>query len=881
MYDHKNIEKKWQKYWEENKTYKINLDVNKKKFYSLVEFPYPSGAGVHVGHVKGQTAVDIFSRYKRMNGFNVLNAMGWDAFGLPAENFAIKNKKHPGEFTKNNIDNFRRQIKSFGPSFDWDREIDTTDPSYYKWTQWIFLQLFEMGLAYEKEAPINWCPSCKTGLANEEVVNGKCERCDSDVEQKKMKQWFLKITDYAEKLIKDLDDLNWPEYIKTSQKNWIGKSEGAEIDFTIDNFSDKIKVFTTRIDTIFGCTYVVLAPENKLVLELKNRIENWSEVENYINKIKNKSDLERTDLNKEKSGIKLEGIKAINPFNNEKVDVFIADYVLASYGTGSVMAVPAHDERDFEFAKKYNLEIKKVIVKEKDPELSEPSSEDSTLKSENQDCHLDGDIIHQKNEKVNIALNGVEPVEGVEPSKHKVTIPVSHQATGTASTPIECYNDYHSNGLNFCYTEDGFLINSNDFNGLTSSEARKKMIVKGEEEGFAKRKVNYKLRDWLFSRQRYWGEPIPIIKCPTCGNVPISENELPLLLPEVENYEPSGTGESPLAKIDSWVNVKCPKCGQDAKRETNTMPQWAGSSWYFLRYIDPHNNQKMASEESLKYFMPVDIYFGGAEHTTVHLLYSRFWNKALYEKGIVPVSEPYKRRVQHGLILAEDGRKMSKRWGNVINPDDVIEEYGADTMRIYIMFMGPYGDTSAWSTSAINGINRFVNKIWNLSEKEIDDEVADKETLNILHKTIKKVGEDIENISFHTAISQMMILLNHLSTKEKINKEVLVVFIKLLAPFAPHLSEEIYHKLNPEKKESLFNLAWPEYDKNLIKDERVKIAIQINGKLRDEVEVDFDSEESLVVGMVKEKDLIKKWLEGKEIVKIIFVKNRLVNIVIK
>ncbi|PKM91096.1 leucine--tRNA ligase [Candidatus Falkowbacteria bacterium HGW-Falkowbacteria-1] len=803
MYDHKTIEKKWQKYWEENKTYKTETDSNKEKFYTLVEFPYPSGAGVHVGHVKGQTAVDIFARYKRMNGYNVLNAMGWDAFGLPAENFAIKNKKHPNHFTQENIKNFRRQIKSFGPSFDWDREIDTTDPKYYKWTQWIFLKLFEMGLAYEKEAPINWCPSCKTGLANEEVIDGKCERCDSVVEQKNMKQWFLKITNYADKLINDLKDLNWPEYIKTSQKNWIGRSEGAEIKFDIENSDKKINVFTTRIDTIFGCTYVVLAPENILVEGLKNKVKNWEEVNGYIKKIKNKSDLERTDLNKEKSGIKLDGIKAINLFNQEKVDIFIADYVLSSYGTGAVMAVPAHDERDFEFAQKYNIEIKTAI-------LPENKKESET-----------------------------------------------------------------------CYTEDGVLIDSGEFTGLQSLEAREKMVEKGERGGFAKKKINYKLRDWLFSRQRYWGEPIPIIKCLVCGNVPISENELPLLLPEVENYEPSGTGESPLSKIDSWVNVKCPKCGGEAKRETNTMPQWAGSSWYFLRYIDPHNDKELASQDNLKYFMPVDVYFGGAEHTTVHLLYSRFWNKALYEKGIVPVSEPYKRRVQHGLILAEDGKKMSKRWGNVINPDDVIAEYGADVMRVYIMFMGPYGDTSAWSTSAINGIGRFINKIWSLSEKEITEEEADRETLNLLHKTIKKIGEDIENISFHTAISQMMIFLNHLLTKKDINRNVFSIFIKLLVPFTPHLSEELYQKINPERVGSVCNLDWPIYDSNLIKDEKAKIAIQVNGKLRDEIEVDFDSDQKVVEELARERSNVKKHLEGKELVKIIFIKNKLINIVVR
>ncbi|MFA7365209.1 MAG: leucine--tRNA ligase [Patescibacteria group bacterium] len=802
MYNFKEIEKKWQDFWDKDETYKVEEDDSKEKFYTLVEFPYPSGAGLHVGHVKGQTAVDVFARFKRLKGYNVLNSMGWDAFGLPAENFAIKNKKHPGIFTQENINNFRRQIKSFGPSFDWSREIDTTDPNYYKWTQWIFLQLFEMGLAYEKEAPINWCPSCKTGLANEEVVDGKCERCDSLVEQKNMKQWFLKITDYAEELITDLNDLNWPEYIKTSQKNWIGKSEGAEIDFSVKDSDIKIRVFTTRIDTIFGCTYVVIAPESKILLQLEYKIENKDELNEYLEKIKNKSDLERTDLNKDKSGVKIEGVKAINPFNNEEVDIFIADYVLASYGTGAVMAVPAHDERDFEFAKKYDLEIKTVITKEKD---------------------IDNSIS--------------------------------------------------------CYTEDGHLLNSLEFTGMNSSQARSRMIEFGEGKGFVQRKINYKLRDWLFSRQRYWGEPIPIIKCSSCGNVPLEKSDLPLVLPEVENYEPSGNGESPLANINSWVNVKCPKCGGDAKRETNTMPQWAGSSWYFLRYIDPKNQEELASAENLKKFMPVDIYFGGAEHTTVHLLYSRFWNKALCNKGIVPVSEPYKRRVQHGLILAEDGRKMSKRWGNVINPDDVISEYGADVMRLYIMFMGPYGDTSAWATSGINGISRFVNKVWNLTEKEITEDESDKETLNILHKTIKKVGEDIENISFHTAISQLMILLNHLSVKEKINKELVNIFAKLLSPFTPHLSEELFSLMGGIG--SIFKSSWPEYSEDLIKDEKVKIAVQINGKLRDTLEVDFDSEESFVVELAKNSELVKRWIEGKDIIKIIFIKNKLLSIVIK
>lgn len=801
-YNPKEIEKKWQKYWEENNTYNTQSPdkTDKKKFYCLVEFPYPSGAGVHVGHVKGQTAVDIYARYKRMSGYNVLVPMGFDAFGLPAENFAIKNKKHPRHFTEENINNFIKQIKSFGPSFDWNRMVDTTDPAYYKWTQWIFLKLFEMGLAYEKEAPINWCPSCKTGLANEEVVNGKCERCDSQVEQKNMKQWFLKITEYAERLIDDLKDLNWPEYIKTSQKNWIGKSEGAEIIFNILNSDSKINIFTTRLDTIYGCTYIVIAPENKLVNELSNQIKNLKEVEKYIENCKNKTDLERTDLNKNKTGIKLEGIFAINPFNKKEIEVWIADYVLNSYGTGAVMAVPAHDERDFEFADKYKLEIKNVI---------------------NSDS---------KNDKI--------------------------------------------------YVDDGILFDSDEFSGLESEIARKKMMEKAEKENFGRKKINYKLRDWLFSRQRYWGEPMPIIKCDKCGNVAMDEKDLPLLLPDVENYEPTGTGESPLASIESWVNTTCPKCGGKAKRETNTMPQWAGSSWYFLRYIDSKNDKEFASQENLKYFMPVDIYFGGAEHTTVHLLYSRFWNKALYDKKIVPVSEPYKRRVQHGLIMGEDGRKMSKRWGNVINPDDVIEKYGADTMRTYIMFMGPYEDSSAWSTTAINGMNRFINKVWNLQEKEILDFEDDKETSTLLNKSIKKIEEDIEKISYHTAISQLMILLNHIVEKEKISKNFINIYLKLLAPFAPHISEDMWHNINGENFESIHLSKWPKYDEKLIVDEKINFVISINGKMRDIINIEKGTDEKDIMLLISNNEKIQKYLNNQNIKKTIFVKDRMINFVL-
>ncbi|MCK9272548.1 leucine--tRNA ligase [Candidatus Gracilibacteria bacterium] len=831
-YDFKSIEKKWQDKWDETEIYKVSEDKSKKKFYSLVEFPYPSGEGLHVGHVKGHTAVDIFSRFKRMQGYNVLCPMGWDAFGLPAENFAIKNKQHPATFTQKNIANFKRQIKSFGPSFDWSKEIDTTDPEYYKWTQWIFLELFKAGLAYEKEAPINWCPSCKTGLANEEVVDGLCERCDTQVVQKNMKQWYLKITDYAEKLIDDLKDVNWPEYIKTSQKNWIGKSEGTEFKMQKSDDSTKnISVYTTRIDTVFGMTYAVMAPDHSQVLDFITEGQKKSCLD-YIESSKKKSAMERTELNKDKTGV-FSGSYVINPFNGKEIPVYIGDYVLGNYGTGAVMAVPAHDERDFEFAKKYNLEIIPVIVSDYD-KIGNPNAL----------IILDDGYVSTIGE-----LGGFQ--------------------------------------LPFC--SDGYLINSSNenlnnenigvfkFDGNSSEVAREKMTKWLEEKGIGTKKINYKLRDWLFARQRYRGEPIPIIKCEKCGLVPVPENELPLLLPEVEDYEPTGTGESPLASIDSFVNTTCPKCGILAKRETNTMPQWAGSSWYFLRYIDPKNSNEIASKENLEYFMPVDIYFGGAEHTTVHLLYSRFWNKALFDRGIVPVSEPYKRRVQHGLIAGEDGRKMSKRWGNVINPDDVIKEYGADTMRTYIMFMGPYGDSSAWSTSAINGVHRFLNKVWLLQNKKITD-IKDDELEVLMHKTIKKVTDDIEQISYHTALSQMMILLNMMTSKENISKVVYENFLKLLSPFAPHITEELWQNLG--NTGSIHLSSWPAYDSSKLVDKIVKIVIQINGKVRDEIEVELDTSEEDIRKMAFECENVKKYIDGVEIKKMVYVKNKLLSIVI-
>ncbi len=808
MREFRKIEKKWQKNWEENGIYKTEQSSKKKKFYALVEFPYPSGEGLHVGHAKGQTAVDVYSRFKRMQGFNVLNPMGYDAFGLPAENFAIKNQKPPASFTQRNIKNFIRQQKSFGSSFDWSRKVDTTDPEYYKWTQWIFLQLFKAGLAYEKEAPINWCPSCKTGLANEEVIDGKCERCDTSVEKKNMKQWFLKITAYADKLIKDLDDVDWPEYIKTSQKNWIGRSEGVNLEFKIKDSEYRINVFTTRVDTIFGCTYCVIAPEHKLIESLGNKIENLGEVKRYLDKIKDKSDLQRTELNKDKTGVELKGIRAINPFNNEEIPVFAADYVLGSYGTGAVMAVPAHDERDSEFAKKYDLKIRTSIS----PEAGE----------------TDKDAL---------------------------------------------------------FTEDGFLVNSGKYTGLSSVDARKKMAEWLVGEKIGKKQVNYKLRDWLFSRQRYWGEPIPIIKCPHCGNVPLKEKDLPLLLPKVKNYKPTGTGESPLAAVKSWVNVKCPRCGCPAKRETNTMPQWAGSSWYFLRYCDPHNKKEFASEKALKYFMPVDIYFGGAEHTTVHLLYSRFWTKALHDMGFVPVKEPFYRRVQHGLILGPDNRKMSKRWGNIIDPLDVIKKYGADVMRTYIMFMGPYGDYAAWSVSCIEGVQRFLNKVWKIGDKPISKGESGSEAVLLLNRTTAKVTEDIGKVSYHTAIAKLMTMANYLFPREEIEKNVWENYLKLLAPFAPHITEELWQKLRTRKSASKFfksihKESWPKYDKDLVKEETVEIAVQINGKMRGRFSAPagISAEEVEKTALADPK--IKNYVGYGKPKKIIFVQDRIINFVL-
>ncbi len=817
-YDHNKIENKWQGIWEKNKIYEFKTGTKGKTFYGLIEFPYPSGAGLHVGHVRSNTAMDIISRKKRMEGYSILYPIGWDAFGLPTENYAIKTGIHPVKVTKQNTDIFRKQLKALGFGFDWSREINTTDPTYYKWTQWIFLQMFKKGLAYKNKAEINWCTKCKIGLANEEVVGGVCERCGGEVVKKEKDQWMLAITKYADRLDKDLDKVNYLDKIKIQQRNWIGKSEGSEVDFKVQfarkfpsgprtrgteavpdhsgNLSSDshfIRVFTTRPDTIFGATYVVLAPEHELVGKLKSQITNWAEVEKYIKDTRKKNDMDRTAEGKEKTGVELKGIKAINPANNEEIPVYIADYVLASYGTGSVMAVPAHDERDFEFAKKYNLDIKEVIS---------------------------GGNINEK-----------------------------------------------------AFTDDGILINSVSFNGKNSDEV-KKDITK-----FVGGKIvtKYKLRDWVFSRQRYWGEPIPIIHCEKCGYVPVPEKELPVVLPNVKSYQPTDNGESPLATISKWVNVKCPKCKGKAKRETDTMPNWAGSSWYFLRYTDPTNKKEFAGKKALSYWMKngVDWYNGGMEHTTLHLLYSRFWHKFLYDLKLVPTSEPYMKRTSHGMILAEGGEKMSKSRGNVINPDDIIKTYGADTLRLYEMFMGPFDQAVSWSTESIIGPRRFLEKVWRISQKDFSKK-SDIE--NIIHKTIKKVGEDIESMSFNTAISSMMMLVNEMEKTENISVKDFKMFLQILAPFAPHIAEELWFSLGEEK--TIHLSGWPKYNKKLVIDENIKMAVQVNGRVRAEVSLNKDAKEEEVKQIVLSMKELNSWLEGKEIKRFIYVKGRIINIVV-
>jgi leucyl-tRNA synthetase len=795
------IEKKWQDIWDEKKVFETSEDKSKPKFYALIEFPYPSGQGLHVGHPRPYTALDIVSRKRRFEGYNVLFPMGWDAFGLPTENFAIQHKIHPKKVTEKNVAMFKRQLKSIGFSFDWSKEINTTDPKYYKWTQWIFIKMFEKGLAYKHEMPINWCPSCKVGLANEEVVAGGCERCGGEVVRKTKNQWMLKITEYADRLIDDLDMVDYIDRVKTQQINWIGRSEGMEVDFKISGKEDMLKVFTTRPDTLYGATYMVIAAEHPLIEKYKDELENIDQIREYQEYVSKKSDFERTELSKEKTGVEVKGIKAINPVTQKEIPIWISDYVLMSYGTGAIMAVPAHDSRDWEFAKKFNLPI-------------------------------------------------VEVVKGGDVKK-------------------EAYIN----------TESGILVNSELINGLEVKEAIQKISNWLEEEGLGQRKTNYKLRDWVFSRQRYWGEPIPLVYCEDCGWVPVPEEELPVMLPEVENYEPTDTGESPLANITDWVNTTCPKCGKAAKRETDTMPQWAGSSWYFLRYIDPNNEGQLASEEEIQYWMPVDWYNGGMEHTTLHLLYSRFWHKFLYDIGVVNTKEPYNKRTSHGMILGENNEKMSKSRGNVINPDDIVNEYGADTLRTYEMFIGDFEKSVPWSENGVKGCRRFLDRVWRLQDIVVEGDDYSKELETNIHKTIKKVSEDYETLKFNTAIAALMALLNEFNDIGQITKADIKTYLILLNPVAPHITEELWESLGFDGM--LNQSVWPKYDEDKVKDEIIEMPVQVNGKVRGVIKVNNDDTQDIVREKAKENESVMKYLEGKQIIKEIFVIGKIYNIVVK
>ncbi len=932
-----NGEKKWQDKWEKTAIDKAEDFGAKPKKYVLDMFPYPSGSGLHVGHPEGYTATDIYSRYLRMKGFNVLHPMGWDAFGLPAENYAIKTGTQPSITTAENVATFKRQIKALGFSYDWSREINTTDPEYYKWTQWIFLQLFKKGLAYEAIVPINFCPSCKTGLSNEEVKDGKCDRCGTSVERKDLRQWMLRITAYADRLLEGVEKLDWSESIKTLQRNWIGRSEGATVKFQITNLAYRqagskfqIEVYTTRPDTLFGATYMVLAPEHELIEKLADQITNLEEVNKYIAQSKNKSDLERTELNKEKTGVELKGIKAINPVNDKEIPVWISDYVLASYGTGAIMAVPAHDERDFEFARKFDLPITTVIttdkenvigigalIETKDGKFLFQRRDNKTDRnpgmlaffgggidgSENTEETLKREIKEELNIEIKndfVLLNKLEShnfpgkfldifyVRNIDEENIKLGEGEAIEKYSlTEALNRDDVTPFTKNAIRYllekkCFTDidSGKMINSDFLNGLLPEEAIKKMIVWLEEKGFGKKAINYKLRDWVFSRQRYWGEPIPLVHCEKCGILPVDEKDLPLTLPEVERYEPTGTGESPLAVIDEWVNTTCPKCGGPAKRETNTMPQWAGSSWYWLRYIDPKNDQAFADQEKLKYWLPVDLYLGGAEHAVLHLLYARFWNMVLFDLGLVPVEEPFTKLVNQGLIMGEDGEKMSKSRGNVVNPDEVIAGHGADAFRMYEMFMGPLEDMKPWSTKGIVGIDRFLEKVWELGQKVKSQKSKEEnqELEILLHKTIKKVAEDIEKMGFNTAISAMMILVNKFQEVKVFNQIYLENFLVILAPFAPHMCEELWESLG--HKESIFKEEWPEYDPKKIIDEEIEMPIQVNGKVRGKIRVATEVTEDEAFKLALGEPNVAKYLEGVEIKKKIFVKGRLISFVI-
>ena len=799
-YKFSEIEKKWQDIWEKEGAFKAKNDFTKPKFYGLIEFPYPSGNGLHVGHPKSNTAIDIISRKRRMEGYNVLYPIGWDAFGLPTENYAIKNKIHPSIVTKQNVDHFREQLKKIGFSFDWDREINTTDPSYYKWTQWIFLQMYKHGLAYKAEIPINFCTSCKVGLANEEVVNGVCERCGGEVVQKVKSQWMLKITEYAERLYDDLDETDFIDKVKIQQRNWIGKSKGAEVKFKVAGTDEELIVFTTRPDTLFGATYMVVSPEHKILEKLN--IENIDEVKAYQKEAAKKSEFERTEMNKDKTGVMLKGVKAINPVNGKEIPIWISDYVLASYGTGAIMAVPAHDDRDWAFAKKFNMPIIQVISGE-------------------------GDV---------------------------------NEAPNTN-------------------TDTGVMINSGFLDGIEVKKAIDTMIKYLEEKGIGKAKTNFKLRDWVFSRQRYWGEPIPMVHCDKCGWVPLPEESLPLELPYTDSYEPTDNGESPLANLTDWVNTTCPHCGGKATRETDTMPNWAGSSWYFLRYIDPHNDKEIADKELLKYWLPVDWYNGGMEHTTLHLLYSRFWHKFLYDIGVVPTNEPYQKRTAHGMILGANGEKMSKSRGNVINPDDMIAQYGADTLRMYEMFMGAFDQAAPWSEKSVKGCYRFLERVYNLMDILVDGDEYSKELESIMHKTIKKVSNDYEKMKFNTAIASMMELINEVYKVGKINKAELKTFITLLNPVAPHITEEMWERAGLEGR--LYQTIWPECDEEKTVDSVVEVPVQVNGKLRSVIKINKGATSEEVERIALADEEVKKFIDGKEIVKKIYVPERIFTIVAK
>jgi leucyl-tRNA synthetase len=800
-YSPSDIEKKWQEIWEKEEAFKVGTDKSKPKYYALVEFPYPSGQGLHVGHPRPYTALDIIARKRRLEGYNVLYPMGWDAFGLPTENYAIKNHIHPKIVTKRNIENFTKQLKALGYSFDWDREVNTTDPNYFKWTQWIFLQLFKKGLAYKTEMPINWCTSCKVGLANEEVVGGVCERCGSEVVRKVKSQWMLKITEYADKLIDDLDMVDYVDKIKVSQVNWIGRSVGAEVDFKIAGKEESLRIFTTRPDTLFGATYMVISPEHPLIDKYKDEIENYDALMNYREQAAKKSDFERTELVKDKTGVCIDGLSAINPVNGKEIPIWISDYVLMTYGTGAIMAVPAHDERDWEFAKKFNLPIVEVVA--------------------------GGNV----------------------------------------------------NEAAFTNTTTGKLVNSDFLNGLEVAEAKVKILEWLNKKGIGTKKVNYKLRDWVFSRQRYWGEPIPLVHCDTCGYVPIPESELPLMLPEVESYEPTDNGESPLAKMTDWVETTCPQCGGKAHRETDTMPQWAGSSWYFLRYIDPHNQEAFASKEELDYWLPVDWYNGGMEHTTLHLLYSRFWHKFLYDQGLVSTPEPYKKRTSHGMILGENNEKMSKSRGNVVNPDDIINEFGADTLRTYEMFIGAFDLSAAWSQEGVKGCRRFMDRVWKLKDMMKDEAGYSAELETKMHQTIKKVSLDYENMKYNTAIAAMMSLVNEFYRIGSVTRGEFKTLLVLLNPVAPHITEELWELIGEQGR--IYQQTWPVFDEEKTIEDTVEIAVQINGKVKANLAISLDEKQEEVEAKAKSIDSIKAAIEGKNIVKVIYVPGRILNIVVK